>query len=73
MLGERGEGVERNLAAVGALDVEVVERVGGALEVGSDLQDDVVLVLLREDGRDLALCEGVVEHVVDGRGSDAES
>ena len=70
---EGGEGVERNLAAVGALDVEVVERVGGALEVGRDLHDDVVLVLLREDGGDLALREGVVEHVVDGRRRDAEA
>ena len=39
---------------------------GILLELRLDLQDHVVLVQLREDGRDLALAEGVVERVVDG-------
>ena len=37
------------------------------------LQDDAVLVRLREDRRDDALAEGVVERVVDGRRRDAEA
>ena len=37
------------------------------------LQDHAVLVRLREDGRDDALAEGVVERVVDGRRRDAEA
>ena len=36
-----------------------------ALELGRDLEHDAVLVQLREDGRDLALPERVVERVVD--------
>ena len=38
-----------------------------------DLEDDVVLVELREDDRDLALAEGVVERIVDGRGGQAQA
>ena len=68
-----GEGGEGDLGAVGALDVDVVERVGVALELGSDLEDDVVLVQLGEDGGDLALAEGVVEGVVNVLGGDAEA
>ena len=68
-----GEGGERDLGAVGALDVDIVERGGIALELGRDLEDDVVLVQLGEDGGDLALAEGIVEGVVDVLRGDAEA
>ena len=44
---------------------------GPVLELGIDLQDDVVLVQRRVHGRDDALAEGVVERVVDRGGQDA--
>ena len=43
-----------------------------ALELGLDLEDHAVLVRLREDRRDQALAERVVERVVDRRRRDAE-
>ncbi len=43
------------------------------LEARGDLQDDVVLVQLREHRRDLALREGVVQRVVDVLRGDAEA
>ena len=52
----------------------IVERVGASAEsCGVDLEDDAVLVQLREDGRDLALAERVVERVVDRLRRDAEA
>src|SRR6266849_1240081 len=67
------EGGERDLGAGGGLDVDGLEGVGVLLEPGGDLEDDVVLVELGEDGGDLALAEGVVQGVVDGLGEDAET
>ena len=45
---------------------------GPLLELGLHLQHHAVLVRLREDGRDQALAERVVERVVDRRRRDAE-
>ena len=45
----------------------------GLLELGLHLQDDAVLVQLREDGGDLPLAEGVVEGVVDHLRRDAQA
>jgi hypothetical protein len=56
--------VQRHLAALGALHVQRVERVG-MLEARGDLEHDAVLVELGEDRRDLALAERVVERVGD--------
>ncbi len=66
------KGGERHLCAVRALDVNVVERVEIALELGGDLEDDVVLVELGKDGGDLALTEGVVKRVIDVLRRDAK-
>ena len=60
-----GEGAEGNLGAAGRLHVDRLERFGILLEAWRDFQDDVILVQLREDRRDLTLTEGVVERVVD--------
>ena len=49
-----------------------LERAGIALEVRLHLEDDVVLVQLREHRRDLPLAERVVERVVDHLRRDAE-
>ena len=54
------------------LDVQVLQLAGSCWKRGS-LEDDVVLVDLRVHGVDLALAEGVIERVVDGRGRDAEA
>ena len=60
------------LAKRGA-DVNALERIGILLELRIDFQDDVILVELSEDGRDLALAEGVVKGVVDVGGENAEA
>ena len=41
--------------------------------MGIDLHDHEVLIEAGVHGGDLALAEGVVEHLVDGRGGDAEA
>jgi len=71
--GEAREGAQRHLGAGGRLHVDALERVRIVLELGRDLEDHVVLVELGEDGRDLALAEGVVERVVDGLGQDGQA
>ena len=68
-----GEGAERNLCAGGRARRRCSQGVGILLEFGLHFQDHVVLVELRENGRDLALAEGVVERVVDRLRSDAEA
>jgi hypothetical protein len=49
------------------------DRPERALNRGIGLEDHAVLIRLRIDRRDDALPEGIIEHVVDGRGRDAES
>ena len=64
--GPLGEGRQRHLLPGGRrLDVDLVEAVHVALQLGQDLHHHVVAVLLREVLRHLALAEGVVERVVD--------
>ena len=61
-----GEGRERHLLARGrGADVDLVQAVHLALQLGQDLHHHVVAVLLGEVLRHLALAEGVVERVVD--------
>ena len=55
-----------------AATYRLVERLRARAEFGLHLEHHAVLVRLREDGRDQALAEGVVERVVDRRGRDAE-
>ena len=55
------------------LDVDVIERVGTELVLRIDLHDHEVLVEAGVHGGDLALSEGVVEHLVDGGCGDAEA
>ena len=50
---------------VGRADVDLVQAVDLALQLGQDLHHHVVAVLLGEILRDLALAERVVERVVD--------
>ena len=51
----------------------LLERVRVVLVLADHLHDDVVLVEPRVHGGDLALAEGVVEHVVDGLHGEAEA
>ena len=53
------------LAGRRRVDIDLVQRVDVALQLGQDLHDDVVAVELSEVLRDLALAEGVIERVVD--------
>ena len=46
---------------------------GFLLEIGLDFQHHVVLVQLREHGRDLALAVGVVQRLIDVGGRNAEA
>ena len=54
------------------VEVDRIERLRADGERGVDGQDHPVLVLLREDGRDLPLAERVVERVVEVRRGDAQ-
>src|SRR3954451_11152207 len=54
-------------------DMEMPQRLGGQLIARIDFLDDVVLVQLREQRRDLALSEGVVQHVVNRLRGDPEA
>ncbi len=56
----------------GGRDVDAVERARPRGELRLHLEHDAVLARLREDGRDEALAERVVERVVDRRRRDAE-
>jgi hypothetical protein len=47
------------------VDVDFVEAVDLALQLGQDLHDDVIAVLLGEVLRDLTLTECIIEGVVD--------
>ena len=62
---EMREGAERYLRSVRLLHVNMFERIRAALILRVDLENHVVLVQLREDGRYLPLAECVVESVVD--------
>ena len=67
------KGRDGHLRAVRAFDVDVVQLRGVFLVFRRDLEDDVVLVLLGEHGRNLALRKGVVQCVVDILRCDAEA
>ena len=60
-----GKGAQRHRLAGGGFHVNFVEHVGGRTEVRLHFENDAVLVELRENDRDLALAERVVERVVD--------
>ena len=49
------------------------EGVGILLELRIDLQNDVILIELREDGGDLALAESVVKGVINVRRKDTQT
>ena len=70
---DEGEGGEGHLAGRRGPEVDLLQGLRALAEVGLHLQHHPVLVELGEDGRDLALAEGVVERVVDHLGRDAES
>ena len=57
-----GNGSKRDVAA--RPNVDTGERVGTASILGRELEDDVVLIELREDGRHLPLAERRIERVV---------
>ena len=68
-----GKGAQRHHLAGAGLDVDLVQGLRRELVLRLDLQHDAVLVELGEDGRDLALAEGVVERVVNGLGEHVQA
>ena len=60
-----------HLPAARGGQVDIGQRGDRVLDAGTGFQDHPVLVRFREDRRDDALPEGVVQCVVDGRGGDA--
>src|SRR5208337_4445122 len=70
---ELGDGGQRNQNPIGGVDVNLVERRGVEQVLGLDLQNDVELVVLPVQDRDLPLAERVVESVVNGDGRDAQA
>ncbi len=67
-----GHGPQRNLAAVGRLHIDALQRVDLGLPVGVHLEHDIILIGRRIDGRDPALAECAVQRVVDDLRRDAE-
>ena len=68
-----GKGAERHHLAGAGLDVNLVQGLRRELVLGLHLEHDAVLIELGEDGRDLALPEGVVERVVNGLGEHVQA
>src|SRR5262245_21636065 len=59
-----------DLSASGGTEIDILQRLRAALELGSNLHHDMVLVELRKHSRDLTLTEGIVKRVVElGRGN----
>src|SRR6266481_9598282 len=67
------EGGERDLLPVGRLYVDVAQVAGIGLKLRPYLQHHVILVELREDGRDLALSKSVIERVINGLRQNAKT
>src|SRR5258707_9461633 len=67
------QSAKRHFLSAGRIHVDAFECVGAVLEPRIDFENDVILIDLREYGRDDALAEGIVERVVDGRREDAEA
>src|SRR5437016_13964578 len=70
---ELRDGRERDLRAARRSDVDVLQRVRTAAELGFHLENHAILRRLRVDRRNEALPEGVIERGIDGRGRDAEA
>src|SRR2546426_174315 len=71
--GELRDGRERDLRAARRSDVDVLQRVRTAAELGLHLEYHAILRRLGVDRRDQALPESVVERGVDSRGRDAQA
>src|SRR5258708_22192372 len=70
---DAGDHGERNeLTRIRRADVEMVQRIRGELVARVDAFDNLVLVRLREQGRDLALSECIVEDVIDSLRREAQ-
>ena len=67
------ERIERHLLPAGGSDADLLQRLRRQPEFGLYFQHHAVLRCLREDGRDQALAEGVIERRVDGGRRDAEA
>src|SRR5207247_5711984 len=70
---ELRDGRERDLRAARRSDVDVLQRVRTAAELGLHLEYHAILRRLGVDRRDQALPESVVERGIDGRGRDAQA
>src|ERR1700719_1701338 len=68
----QGDSGSKILRGGANLHINVPERVRIGLPLRTSLQHHVILVGLREDGRDLPLAEGIVERVVHVLESDAQ-
>src|SRR5665213_1296394 len=61
---EMGNRAERDRAAIGGLDVNVLQLSRVFLKSREGFHNDVVLIQLREQGRDLPLAKGVVKRFI---------
>ena len=64
---------QRHHRAGRGLDEDSIQRIRTELILGIDLHHHIVLIERGVHGGDFALSEGVVEHVVNGGGGDAEA
>ena len=56
---------QRHLLAARRVQIDVAQCLRAVLKARIDLEHDVILIELGKDGRDDALTEGIVEHIVD--------
>ena len=68
-----GDGRERHLAAARRRHVNGGERIDGAVRRGVRLENDPILIRLRENGGDDSLAEGVVKRIVHRTHADPEA
>src|SRR5579864_5331680 len=66
------ECAQRNLAAGGRGQIDMVQGGGVLLKLGIDLEYHVVLIQLSKDYRYLTLAESIIQRVVDHLRGDAE-
>src|SRR2546428_12828369 len=71
--GELRDGRERDLRAARRSDVDVLQRVRTAAELGLHLEYHAILRRLGVDRRDQGLPESAVERGIDGCGRDAQA
>ena len=60
------------MAAITRYEIDIIQRLQSLLKRRLNFEHHPVQIRLREDGRDQALTEGVIQRVIDCRGRDSQ-